>query len=161
MNEQVEEFIDDFLQHEYDPVKAREYYLRTRKLKGRAGKALRKFTKTKVEDQGSVSAFVRKGGVKENGRLVFENQNRRFRPDKQTSRFVSDAKDARDGARSDRDAKVRGNNAQAGNRARTLASRSDRAPSLASFVIRDKPRGLSYQDENAYSDSRKRDDRFL
>jgi len=35
----VDDFIDDFLQHksEYDPVKAREYYLRTRKLKGRDG----------------------------------------------------------------------------------------------------------------------------
>lgn len=31
----VDGFIDDFLQHDYDPVKAREYYLRTRKLKGR------------------------------------------------------------------------------------------------------------------------------
>lgn len=31
----VDKFIEDFLQHEYDPVKAREYYLRTRKLKGR------------------------------------------------------------------------------------------------------------------------------
>lgn len=31
----AEEFIDDFLKHEYDPVKAREYYLRTRQLKGR------------------------------------------------------------------------------------------------------------------------------
>lgn len=30
------EFIEDFLQHEYDPVKAHEYYMRTRKLKGRA-----------------------------------------------------------------------------------------------------------------------------
>lgn len=29
------EFIDDFLAHVYDPVKAREYYLRTRELKGR------------------------------------------------------------------------------------------------------------------------------
>ena len=31
----VGEFIEDFLEHEYDPVKARAYYLRTRKLKGR------------------------------------------------------------------------------------------------------------------------------
>lgn len=30
-----EEFADYILKHEYDPVKAREYYLRTRKLKGR------------------------------------------------------------------------------------------------------------------------------
>lgn len=29
------EFIENFLAHDYDPVKAREYYLRTRKLKGR------------------------------------------------------------------------------------------------------------------------------
>lgn len=29
------EFIQDFLQHEYDPVKAHEYYERTKKLKGR------------------------------------------------------------------------------------------------------------------------------
>lgn len=34
----TEEFIENFLEHrsDYDPVKAREYYLRTRKLKGRA-----------------------------------------------------------------------------------------------------------------------------
>ncbi len=32
----VNTFLEDYLQHaEYDPVKAREYYLRTRKLKGR------------------------------------------------------------------------------------------------------------------------------
>lgn len=31
----VDDFIEDFLEHKYDPVKAREYYLRTRKLKGR------------------------------------------------------------------------------------------------------------------------------
>ncbi len=33
------EFIENFLEHRsiYDPVKAREYYLRTRKLKGRIG----------------------------------------------------------------------------------------------------------------------------
>lgn len=31
----VNEFVDNFLAHEYDPVKAREYYLRTRQLKGR------------------------------------------------------------------------------------------------------------------------------
>lgn len=33
----AEEFIEDFLAHraEYDPIKAREYYLRTRELKGR------------------------------------------------------------------------------------------------------------------------------
>lgn len=29
------EFVETYLVHEYDPVKAREYYLRTRKLKGR------------------------------------------------------------------------------------------------------------------------------
>jgi len=34
----VDEFLTDVLQHEYDPVKAREYYLRTRKLKGRKRK---------------------------------------------------------------------------------------------------------------------------
>lgn len=31
------EFIGEFLQHDYDPVKAHEYYMRVRKLKGRAG----------------------------------------------------------------------------------------------------------------------------
>lgn len=36
----VDEFLGDILQHEYDPVKAREYYLRTRKLKGRERKIL-------------------------------------------------------------------------------------------------------------------------
>lgn len=35
----VLEFVEDFLQHDYDPVKAREYYLRTRELKGRQKKA--------------------------------------------------------------------------------------------------------------------------
>lgn len=37
----IDRFVDDFLQHRstYDPVKAREYYLRTRKLKGKASKA--------------------------------------------------------------------------------------------------------------------------
>ncbi len=35
----VGEFVENFLQHEYDPVKAREYYLRTRELKGRQKKA--------------------------------------------------------------------------------------------------------------------------
>lgn len=34
----VDEFLEEVLQHEYDPVKAREYYLRTRKLKGRQRK---------------------------------------------------------------------------------------------------------------------------
>jgi hypothetical protein len=40
---EVEEFIEAFLEHadhsDYDPVKAREYYLRTRKLKGRKAAA--------------------------------------------------------------------------------------------------------------------------
>lgn len=31
----MDERIEDILKHEYDPVKAREYYLRTRELKGR------------------------------------------------------------------------------------------------------------------------------
>lgn len=31
----AQEFLDNFLAHAYDPVKAREYYLRTRQLKGR------------------------------------------------------------------------------------------------------------------------------
>lgn len=31
----VDEFIEDFLEHAYNPAKRREYYLRTRKLKGR------------------------------------------------------------------------------------------------------------------------------
>lgn len=36
MSDAVEEFVDEFvLAHAYDPVKARAYYLRTRKLKGR------------------------------------------------------------------------------------------------------------------------------
>ena len=35
MSTKAEEFLENFLQHKYDPVKAREYYLRTRKLKGR------------------------------------------------------------------------------------------------------------------------------
>lgn len=34
-NEAGEEFAKSFLAHAYDPVKAHEYYLRTRKLKGR------------------------------------------------------------------------------------------------------------------------------
>lgn len=37
----VEEFVEEFLSHEYDPVKAREYYLRTRKLKGRQAAAVK------------------------------------------------------------------------------------------------------------------------
>lgn len=45
----VDAFIEDFLSHEYDPVKAREYYLRTRKLKGRGapGSAVLKVTPSK------------------------------------------------------------------------------------------------------------------
>lgn len=31
----VEEFLEDFLAHDYDPIKAHQYYLRTRELKGR------------------------------------------------------------------------------------------------------------------------------
>lgn len=49
----VHEFVDDFLAHEgtrvYDPVKAREYYLRTRELKGRTSSKELK-TDAKKED---------------------------------------------------------------------------------------------------------------
>lgn len=44
----VGDFIDDFLQHEYDPAKAREYYLRTRKLKGRKNKRLHADHRSKI-----------------------------------------------------------------------------------------------------------------
>lgn len=51
----VDEFIEDFLQHEYDPVKARAYYLRTRKLKGRTKGitrvATKKLAKKIMEDE--------------------------------------------------------------------------------------------------------------
>lgn len=50
----VIEFVDNFLEHEYDPVKARQYYLRTRKLKGRAGVA--KDANAKAYETGVVDA---------------------------------------------------------------------------------------------------------
>lgn len=34
---EVKDFLSDFLSHGYDPVKAHEYYMRIRQLKGRAG----------------------------------------------------------------------------------------------------------------------------
>lgn len=38
MSDKIEIFIDDFLAHDYDPFKAHEYYIRTRKLVGRGVK---------------------------------------------------------------------------------------------------------------------------
>lgn len=35
-----EEFVENFLAHDYDPVKRRDYYLRTRDLKGRESRAV-------------------------------------------------------------------------------------------------------------------------
>lgn len=45
----VKEFVEKFFKHEYDPVKAREYYLRTRKLKGR-GDGTTEYEKRTVGD---------------------------------------------------------------------------------------------------------------
>jgi len=56
----VGEFIDDFLQHDYDPVKAREYYLRTRKLKGRAVKKVKQLADKAWETDKEYSAKVNK-----------------------------------------------------------------------------------------------------
>lgn len=64
-------FLEDFLEHKYDPIKAREYYLRTRKLKGRAtakdrAKAKEYVTRTTADAQSKLSADVKKNGVKKN-----------------------------------------------------------------------------------------------
>lgn len=56
----VEQFIDDFLQHDYDPVKAREYYLRTRKLKGRATKKVKQLADKAWETDKEYDSKVKK-----------------------------------------------------------------------------------------------------
>lgn len=56
----VGEFIDDILQHDYDPVKAREYYLRTRKLKGRATKKVKQLADKAWETDKEYNAKVNK-----------------------------------------------------------------------------------------------------
>lgn len=57
---------DDFLAHVYDPVKAREYYLRTRKLKGR-GDGTTEYEKKNVSDaQTKLNSDLKKSTVKMN-----------------------------------------------------------------------------------------------
>lgn len=56
----VGEFIDDFLQHDYDPVKRREYYLRTRKLVGRGVKKAKKVADNAWETDKEYNAKVNK-----------------------------------------------------------------------------------------------------
>lgn len=65
------EFVEEFLQHKYDPVKAREYYLRTRKLKGKvsasdAEKAKEYETRTTADAQNRLNADLKKMTVKKN-----------------------------------------------------------------------------------------------
>lgn len=81
----ADEFIENFLAHDYDPRKAHEYYIRTRKLVGRK---IHDRTKTTTSKVGSVPAFIRRNGEKQNGDLVWTKENRPFRKDKITSKFV-------------------------------------------------------------------------